>query len=163
MAEERAVAHSGTVESAVPARTVLGEIQTIMGTASGRVIILVSLCYFLNMVDRNIVSIAAPTIQKEFGLTNTQLGLAFSVFGRERRAACLLPAPPHPTAAEIARLRGRYDEAVEREERAEADPARLRVLRYDSRWAARPRPRSRTAARRRRSRPRCLPYGSATA
>jgi MFS family permease len=89
MARERAVAHGGTGVSTAPARTVLGEIQTIFGTASGRVIILVSLCYFLNMVDRNIVSIAAPSIQKEFALTNTQLGLAFSVFG----FAYLLQAP----------------------------------------------------------------------
>ena len=33
------------------------------------------------MIDRNVVSVAAPEIQREFGLTNTQLGLAFSVFG----------------------------------------------------------------------------------
>ena len=50
---------------------------------------MVSLCYLLNMIDRNIVSVAAPEIQREFGLSNTQLGLAFSVFG----FAYLLQAP----------------------------------------------------------------------
>jgi MFS family permease len=89
MSKARAVEQSETANGDLSVRTVLREIQTILGTASGRVIILVSVCYFLNMVDRNIVSIAAPAIQKEFDLTNTQLGLAFSVFG----FAYLLQAP----------------------------------------------------------------------
>jgi MFS family permease len=69
------------METTVPGRSFFREVQAIFGTASGRVIILVALCYLLCMIDRNIVSVAAPAIQKEFGLTNTQLGLAFSVFG----------------------------------------------------------------------------------
>ncbi len=89
MTKARAVAYSPTVEEAVPAPTVFQQVRAIFGTATGRVIILVSLCYFINMVDRNIVSIAAPSIQREFGLSNTQLGLAFSVFG----FAYLLQAP----------------------------------------------------------------------
>jgi MFS family permease len=78
-----------TLETAIPGRTFFGEVRAVFGTASGRVIILVALCYLLCMIDRNIVSVAAPAIQKEFGLTNTQLGLAFSVFG----IAYLLQAP----------------------------------------------------------------------
>jgi len=78
-----------TTAGAISVRGFLQEIRSIPGTVSGRVIILVALCYFLAMVDRNIVSVAAPEIQKEFGLSNTQLGLAFSVFG----FAYLLQAP----------------------------------------------------------------------
>jgi MFS family permease len=77
------------METTVPGRGFFREVRAIFGTASGRVIILVALCYLLCMIDRNIVSVAAPAIQKEFGLTNTQLGLAFSVFG----FAYLLQAP----------------------------------------------------------------------
>jgi MFS family permease len=78
-----------SAQGAVPGRGFFREIRAIPGTASGRVIILVALCYLLCMIDRNIVSVAAPAIQQEFGLTNTQLGLAFSVFG----IAYLLQAP----------------------------------------------------------------------
>ena len=78
-----------TMESAVPGQTMFRQLRAIPGTTSGRVIIMVSLCYLLNMIDRNIVSVAAPDIQREFGLSNTQLGLAFSVFG----FAYLLQAP----------------------------------------------------------------------
>ena len=70
-------------------RSIIRDILKSPGTTTGRVIIMVALCYFLNMIDRNIVSVAAPAIQQEFGLTNTQLGLAFSVFG----FAYLLQAP----------------------------------------------------------------------
>lgn len=65
------------------------EIKRMFTTTSGRVILLVSLCYLLNMIDRNVISIAAPAISGEFGLTKTQMGLAFSVFG----FAYLLQAP----------------------------------------------------------------------
>ncbi|HEX3576512.1 MAG TPA: MFS transporter [Rhodopila sp.] len=78
-----------TMETADPERTILRQLRAIPFTTSGRVIIMVSLCYLLNMIDRNIVSVAAPEIQKEFALSNTQLGLAFSVFG----FAYLLQAP----------------------------------------------------------------------
>ena len=77
------------VEESVQGLTMFRALLKSPGTATGRVIIMVALCYFLNMIDRNIVSIAAPEIQREFGLTNTQLGLAFSVFG----FAYLLQAP----------------------------------------------------------------------
>src|SRR6201992_3567365 len=69
--------------------SVLQQLRAIPFTTTGRVIIMVSLCYLLTMIDRNIVSVAAPAIQAEFGLTNTGLGLAFSVFG----FAYLLQAP----------------------------------------------------------------------
>ncbi|MEI9987781.1 MAG: MFS transporter [Aliidongia sp.] len=76
-------------ENAIPEQTIFQQLRAIPSTTSGRVIIMVSLCYLLNMIDRNIVSVAAPEIQREFGLNNTQLGLAFSVFG----FAYLLQAP----------------------------------------------------------------------
>jgi MFS family permease len=76
-------------KEAVPEQTLLRQLRAIPGSTSGRVIIMVALCYLLNMIDRNIVSVAAPEIQKEFALSNTQLGLAFSVFG----FAYLLQAP----------------------------------------------------------------------
>lgn len=65
------------------------EIKMMFTTTGGRVILLVSTCYLLNMIDRNVVSIAAPAISQEFGLTKTEMGLAFSIFG----FAYLLQAP----------------------------------------------------------------------
>ncbi|HET6306412.1 MAG TPA: MFS transporter [Rhodopila sp.] len=77
------------MQTAERGQGVFGGLRAIRGTMTWRVIVMVSLCYLLNMMDRNIVSVAAPSIQKEFGLSNTQLGLAFSVFG----FAYLLQAP----------------------------------------------------------------------
>ena len=39
------------------------------------VLILLTLVYSFNFIDRQIVGILAPFIQKDLGLTNTQLGL----------------------------------------------------------------------------------------
>ena len=65
-----------------------------MGTVPGRVIILV-VAVLLPEHGRPQHRLGrGPAIQKEFGLTNTQLGLAFSVFGflliscRRRRGGC---------------------------------------------------------------------------
>jgi MFS family permease len=49
-------------------------------TAPGKVLFLLSLMYFLTYVDRVNIGTAGPIIKKEFGLTNTQLGLVFSGF-----------------------------------------------------------------------------------
>jgi sugar phosphate permease len=45
-------------------------------------VVLAMLCvmYFITYVDRVNISTAASEIQKELGLTNTQLGLVFSAF-----------------------------------------------------------------------------------
>jgi sugar phosphate permease len=45
------------------------------------VLVLLSTMSFLLYVDRVNLSTAAGPIMKELGLTNTQLGLAFSTFG----------------------------------------------------------------------------------
>jgi sugar phosphate permease len=49
-------------------------------TASGNVLVLLSLMYFITYVDRVNISTAAPAIKGEFGLSNTELGLIFSAF-----------------------------------------------------------------------------------
>ena len=49
-------------------------------TASGNVLFLLCLMYFITYVDRVNVSTAAPVIKTEFGFSNTQLGLIFSAF-----------------------------------------------------------------------------------
>jgi MFS family permease len=50
-------------------------------TASNNVLILLCAMYFITYVDRVNVATAAGAFKSELGLTNTQLGLAFSVFG----------------------------------------------------------------------------------
>ena len=50
-------------------------------TASGNVVFLLCLMYLITYVDRVNLSTAAPLIRKEFGLSQTQLGIAFSAFG----------------------------------------------------------------------------------
>jgi MFS family permease len=49
-------------------------------TAPGIVLLLLCLMYFLTYVDRVNVATAGPIIKKEFGFSNTQLGLIFSGF-----------------------------------------------------------------------------------
>lgn len=49
-------------------------------TAPGIVLFLLCLMYFLTYVDRVNIGTAGPIIKKEFGLSNTQLGLVFSGF-----------------------------------------------------------------------------------
>ena len=49
-------------------------------TAPGIVLFLLCMMYFLTYIDRVNVGTAASSIQKEFGLSNTQLGLVFSGF-----------------------------------------------------------------------------------
>lgn len=49
--------------------------------ATGRVFMLLCLMYFIMYIDRVNVSTAAPTIQKEMQISNTQLGLVLSAFG----------------------------------------------------------------------------------
>ncbi|MCB8881092.1 MFS transporter [Acidisoma cellulosilytica] len=74
---------------AAPSRGFAYEAKLMFTTTGGRVVLLVSLCYLLNMIDRNVVSIAAPAISAEFGLSKTEMGLAFSIFG----VAYLLQTP----------------------------------------------------------------------
>jgi sugar phosphate permease len=48
---------------------------------TGRVFILLCVMYFIEYVDRVNLSVAAPLIKNEFGLSNKELGLALSAFG----------------------------------------------------------------------------------
>jgi sugar phosphate permease len=47
----------------------------------GRVFILLCAMYFIEYVDRVNLSVAAPLIKQEFGLSNTRLGVALAAFG----------------------------------------------------------------------------------
>jgi sugar phosphate permease len=49
--------------------------------APGRVFILLCAMYFIEYVDRVNLSVAAPLIKREFGLSNTKLGVALAAFG----------------------------------------------------------------------------------
>jgi sugar phosphate permease len=48
---------------------------------TGKVFMLLCAMYFIEYVDRVNLSVAAPLIKVEFGLTNTQLGFALAAFG----------------------------------------------------------------------------------
>lgn len=50
-------------------------------SASGNVLLLLCAMYFITYIDRVNLSSAAESLKLELGLTNSQLGLAFSVFG----------------------------------------------------------------------------------
>jgi len=49
--------------------------------ATGRVFLLLCAMYFIEYIDRVNLSVAAPLIKREFGLSNTRLGIALSAFG----------------------------------------------------------------------------------
>jgi sugar phosphate permease len=49
--------------------------------APGKVFILLCAMYFIEYVDRVNLSVAAPLIKQEFGLSNTRLGVALASFG----------------------------------------------------------------------------------
>jgi len=49
--------------------------------ATGAVLILLCLMYFIEYIDRVNLSVAGPLIKREMGLSNIGLGLAFSAFG----------------------------------------------------------------------------------
>ena len=49
--------------------------------ATGNVFMLLCAMYFIEYVDRVNLSVAAPLIKTEFGLSNTQLGFALAAFG----------------------------------------------------------------------------------
>src|ERR1700726_5073549 len=44
------------------------------------VLFLISLMYLITYMDRSNISVAAPSIAKEFGLSKTAMGLVFSAF-----------------------------------------------------------------------------------
>ncbi|WP_430914036.1 MFS transporter [Methylobacterium sp. sgz302541] len=48
--------------------------------ATDRVLLIICLMYLVTYIDRVNIGTAAPAMQKELGLTNTELGLAFSAF-----------------------------------------------------------------------------------
>ena len=53
----------------------------VFGGATGRVFTLLCMMYFIMYIDRVNLSVAAPAIQHEMGISNTELGLALSAFG----------------------------------------------------------------------------------
>ena len=54
---------------------------TMFRGATGAVLILLCLMYFIEYIDRVNLSVAGPLIKREMGLSNIGLGLAFSSFG----------------------------------------------------------------------------------
>ena len=64
-------------------------------------IILLTIVYGFNFIDRQIVGILAPFIQKDLGLTNTELGLliglAFAIF----YTLVAIPKTPKPQLLQI--------------------------------------------------------------
>lgn len=56
-------------------------ISMLRRSASGNVLLLLCAMYFITYIDRVNVSAAAEPLKLELGLSNTQLGLAFSAFG----------------------------------------------------------------------------------
>ena len=48
--------------------------------ATDRVLLIICLMYFITYIDRVNIGTAAPAMQKDLGLTNLELGLAFSAF-----------------------------------------------------------------------------------
>src|SRR5205807_1690567 len=48
--------------------------------ATDRVLLIICLMYFITYIDRVNIGTAAPVMQKELGLSNVELGLAFSAF-----------------------------------------------------------------------------------
>ncbi|WP_336492672.1 MFS transporter, partial [Methylobacterium nigriterrae] len=48
--------------------------------ATDRVLLIICLMYLITYIDRVNIGTAAPAMQKELGLSNTELGLAFSAF-----------------------------------------------------------------------------------
>ena len=62
------------------------------GAMSGRIVVLLALCLFINYLDRGNLATAAPLIKDQLGLTNTQIGALGSVF-------FLVYAPGHILAA----------------------------------------------------------------
>ena len=51
-------------------------VRTSFTTTTGRVLFLLCIMYFITYVDRVNLSTAAPVLQKELGLSNTELGFA---------------------------------------------------------------------------------------
>jgi sugar phosphate permease len=64
-----------------------GAVRHMFGTTTGRVLFMLCLMYFITYVDRVNLSTAAPILQKELGLSNTQLGLVLSAFAYPLRCS----------------------------------------------------------------------------
>jgi sugar phosphate permease len=70
-----------TTRTSVPERAAFPE-NTILKPSRTRwlVLLLVSLMYMITYMDRTGISIAAPAMEREFGLSKTAIGIIFSVF-----------------------------------------------------------------------------------
>src|SRR6266481_1308051 len=60
--------------------TTVGVVRTSLSGKEWRVLILLVISAFINYIDRTTLSVAATDIQRELGLTNTQLGNLQSAF-----------------------------------------------------------------------------------
>jgi len=68
------------MSEAIPA-TAVPPLRRLFTGTTGRVYILLCLMLFIEYVDRVNLSVAAPLLKTELGLSNTQLGFALSAFG----------------------------------------------------------------------------------
>ena len=72
---------SDTNQTIVPERSSSSAIATSKATKTRWVVlVLISLMYLITYMDRSNISVAAPSIAKEFGLSKTAMGLVFSAF-----------------------------------------------------------------------------------
>ena len=70
-----------TDSTSVSERTVVSETAFSKPTkVRWLVLLLISLMYMITYMDRTGISIAAPAMQKDFGLSPTAMGIVFSVF-----------------------------------------------------------------------------------
>src|ERR1700736_6850442 len=69
-----------TTRSSVPERVFPGRITSKPSKTRWLVLLLISLMYMITYMDRTGISIAAPRMAKEFGLSQTAVGIVFSVF-----------------------------------------------------------------------------------
>ena len=58
--------------------------------ATDRVLLIICLMYLVTYIDRVDIGTAAPAMQKELGLSNVELGLAFSAFAESAVAESAL-------------------------------------------------------------------------
>jgi sugar phosphate permease len=69
-----------TTRISIPERALPGNITSKPGKTRWLVLLLISLMYMITYMDRTGISIAAPAMAKEFRLSQTAVGIVFSVF-----------------------------------------------------------------------------------
>jgi sugar phosphate permease len=69
-----------TIRISVPERAIPGNTTPKPSRTRWLVLLLISLMYMITYMDRTGISVAAPQMAKEFGLSQTAVGIVFSVF-----------------------------------------------------------------------------------